>query len=136
MVRSLVGCLLVVGLVSAGCGGSSAPTGDAVSSAPAAALAPAPSTEPASVADLFPQGPGRDLVLNTCSACHSVACSTIGQRTSERWASLKDAHRDKLQNTSPADLDAIFGYLAANFNDTKPEPRVPARFLEGGCTPF
>ena len=33
-------------------------------------------------------------------------------------------------------LDAIFGYLAANFNDTKPEPKVPARFMEGGCTPF
>jgi hypothetical protein len=30
----------------------------------------------------------------------------------------------------------MFEYLAANFNAAKPEPKVPPRFLEGGCTPF
>jgi hypothetical protein len=30
----------------------------------------------------------------------------------------------------------MFTYLAANFNDTKPEPQVPAELLQQGCTPF
>jgi hypothetical protein len=34
------------------------------------------------------------------------------------------------------DLDTVFAYLKTNFNDGKPEPKVPPALLEGGCTPF
>jgi hypothetical protein len=37
---------------------------------------------------------------------------------------------------SDADLGAAFSYLKATFNDRAPEPKVPPKFLEGGCTPF
>jgi hypothetical protein len=37
---------------------------------------------------------------------------------------------------SDADREAAFGYLAAHFNDSTPEPVVPPKFLAGGCTPF
>jgi hypothetical protein len=85
------------------------------------------------VADVFPAGKGKDAVLSSCGSCHNVACSAIGQRTSERWDSLKASHKD---NVPGADLDAIFGYLKANFNDSRPQPNIPPHFLEGGCTPF
>lgn len=88
------------------------------------------------IADLFPPGDGKDLVLKSCSGCHSVACATIGQRPAARWTSLKTSHRDKVPNLSGKDLDVLFAYLSENFNDAKPEPKVPAHFLEGGCTPF
>lgn len=88
---------------------------------------------PATVADLFPPGPGREPVLNNCGSCHNLACSTIGQRMASRWDALKESHKEK---ASDADLDATFAYLKANFDDSKPEPKVPPRFLEGGCTPF
>ncbi len=121
-------------MVAAACGGgeqTAAPETE-TTAAPAAA-APAPAVEPATVADIFPPGAGRDEVLNSCTSCHNVACAAIGQRSAERWNALKESHRE---NAPGADLDAIFGYLTENFGADKPEPRVPPAFLEGGCTPF
>jgi hypothetical protein len=37
---------------------------------------------------------------------------------------------------SEQDRETLFGYLKEHFNDSKPEPKVPPQFLEGGCTPF
>jgi len=85
------------------------------------------------IAELFPAGQGRDLVLNSCGSCHNLACSVIGQRTSARWDSLRESHKDKVSDT---DALSAFTYLKSNFNDAKPEPKVPAKFLQGGCTPF
>jgi len=72
-------------------------------------------------------------VLNNCAQCHNLACSLIGQRGAARWDNLEKSHADRVTGV---DLDALFGYLKANFSDAQPEPKVPARFLEGGCTPF
>jgi hypothetical protein len=136
--------VMVGGLLMAACGGSETPQSGAAggaSQAPASDPAPAmamkaaaPSgPEPKTVADIFPAGAGRDLVMNNCTSCHNVACSAIGQRTAERWDSLRDAHRDRV---SGADVNAIFAYLKTNFGADKPEPKIPPAFLEGGCTPF
>ena len=93
-------------------------------------------SEPATPADLFPEGPGRSLVLDNCGSCHAVACSAIGQRTPARWDNLKDGHREHVSNLNEQDLETVFAYLKEHFNDTKPEPKVPPHFLEGGCTPL
>jgi hypothetical protein len=65
-----------------------------------------------------------------------VACVARGQRTPESWAAIKEGHRDKLTNMSAADQDAVFAYLRENFNNTKPEPKIPAELIQQGCTPF
>ena len=104
--------------------------------APAAAEAVPEPAMPATIAELFPDGGGKDLVLNNCSSCHAVACSAIGQRTNARWDNLKEDHRDKASSLPEDDLETLFAYLKENFNDSQPEPMVPAHFLEGGCTPF
>ena len=101
-------------------------------SEPAADAAPAPS----SLADIFPEGLGRTLVIDSCGSCHAVACSAIGQRTEGRWKALEADHRDRVADMSDADYRALFEYLGANFSDAQPEPTVPPQFLEGGCTPF
>ena len=112
-----------------------------------AAEAPGPESEtaanvveepamPATIADLFPDGPGKALVLDNCSVCHAVACSAIGQRTNGRWDSLKEDHRDRASNLPEEDLETLFAYLKMHFSDSRPEPMVPAHFLEGGCTLF
>ena len=92
--------------------------------------------EPQVVGDIFPEGLGRPLVLDSCSACHAVACSAIGQRTAARWDNLKEDHRDKVPSMSEEELETLFSYLKEHFGDSKPEPNVPPHFLEGGCTPF
>jgi hypothetical protein len=112
--------------------GQSSPA--ATTPAPAASAAPAATApEPQTVADIFPAGPQREAVMNSCGSCHNLACSAIGQRSAERWKALEEGHKDKVTS---GNLPAMFEYLAANFNASKPEPKVPPRFLEGGCTPF
>jgi hypothetical protein len=103
------------------------------SAPPAPPAAGATASEPRTVADIFPPGPGRDQVLTGCASCHNVACAAIGQRSAARWDALRDGHKEHMQG---ADLSVMFAYLKSNFDDTKPAPIVPARFLEGGCTPF
>ena len=130
---------IAAGLLLAGCGDAGAPEGEIVkpatsSSEPAAKLAKL--AEPATVGDLFPEGLGRQLVLDTCGVCHAAACSVIGQRPAARWDNLKEDHRDKASSLSEEELETLFAYLKEHFSDSKPEPRVPPHFLEGGCTPF
>lgn len=128
--------LLIGGMLVAGCGGGSQ-TPAAENATPAAAPATTAAAEPAvvykTVADVFPDAPEKAMVLNNCASCHNVACSVIGARTDDRWNALRDAHRERVPG---ADVDAMFKYLSANFGASKPEPKIPPAFLEGGCTPF
>ena len=127
------GLFVPIALFIAGCNGTSGPAepqSDQMSEPPAVAA------QPASLADIFPEGLGRPMVLDSCGACHAAACAAIGQRTQARWESLRQDHRDKLSDMDDADYDVLFAYLSENFNDSRPEPVVPPQFLEGGCTPF
>jgi hypothetical protein len=137
LISVLRGLMVLSALALAACDASAPGTGSepASSSAPAAGApaASASAAEPKTVADLFPPGPGREQVLNSCGSCHNVACAAIGQRTPQRWDALRDGHKEHMQG---ADLTAVFAYLKSNFDESKPAPVVPARFLEGGCTPF
>ena len=122
-----------IALFIAGCSGTSGPPeqqADQISESPAVAA------QPASLVDIFPEGLGRPMVLDSCGACHAAACAAIGQRTQARWESLKQDHRDKLSDMDDADYDVLFAYLSEHFNDSHPEPVVSPQFLEGGCTPF
>jgi len=137
----LLAVLIAGGLLLSACGKSTSEAGNA---AQAAAAQPQPTPvvsaeKPAgqsSLASIFPPGPGRELVLNSCGSCHSAACAARGQRTAERWDSIKKDHKDKLTGSSSEDLNVMFSYLKANFNDTKPEPQIAAELLQQGCTPF
>ena len=135
--RALWLLILIAGLTAA-CGKSSAPAADApAASAPSsAAAAPAKPAEAFNMATIFPAGAGRDLVLDTCGTCHPVVCAARGQRTAERWDSIRKGHQDKLTAQSAANLNVMFAYLKQNFNESKPEPKVPPELLQQGCTPF
>ncbi len=80
--------------------------------------------------DYFPKGASRDLVLRDCTTCHSFVPIITGQRTNERWLSLKKDHKDKASGVTQADYDAEFTYLMENFNNTKPEPKLPDWFIQ------
>jgi cytochrome c5 len=130
----------VAGLAAiAACGAFLLACGKSTSSSAAPAPSSVSTGEPAkpfSVAGIFPPGTGREKVLETCGSCHSVVCCTRGQRTAERWDNIQKAHKDKLTGHAGDDVNAMFAYLKANFNETKPEPQVPADLLQQGCTPF
>ena len=146
---TLASVVIVSGWSLASCGSSTAPPAD-TGQAPAASQGQKPASQPPlaqagpaggsarpfTIANIFPPGPGRDPVLNTCGSCHTVVCSARGQRTAERWDSIRKSHSDKLTSLSSADLDVLFSYLKEHFNDTRPEPQIPAEFLQEGCTPY
>lgn len=117
-------------LALTGCGGT--PPASTAEKAPA----PAAKAGPFNVGSIFPAGDGRDLVLSTCGACHPVVCSARGQRTAERWDGIRKSHQDKLTSQPDAEVTRMFAYLKTNFNETKPEPKVPPELAEQGCAPF
>lgn len=128
-------------LLVAGCGGGDGGDESAAGSAEeSAAQAPEPqesqASQPQTIADIFPEGDGRVLVLNNCAGCHAVACGAIGQRTPARWEALQDAHREHIPSMTEEDLETVFTYLQSNFDNTQPEPEIPQAFLQRGCTPF
>lgn len=121
--------LLIAVCLLASCGNAPPPQTDSSKAPPAA-------SEPFKIASVFPPGPGQEKVMSTCGSCHSLLCATRGQRTSERWEAVKKSHQDKVTGVAPDDVATMFKYLAVNFNDSKPEPPVPAELLQQGCTPF
>lgn len=127
-------CVAFAMLAVASCDSQGEPEPAAQEPPAAAPVAAAPA--PTSLADIFPEGLGRSLVIGSCGSCHAAACSAIGQRTAARWKALEVDHRDRVADMDDADYKALFEYLSANFNDSKPQPNIPPQFLEGGCTPF
>ncbi|MBI4787427.1 MAG: hypothetical protein HY782_10320 [Chloroflexi bacterium] len=112
---------------------TTAPTAAATTSAGAAT----PATKPGSMASYLPAGAGRDLLLTGCGNCHSPLCPVIGQRAAGHWERVNIQHKSEVSAMSDADYKTIFDYLGANFNDTKPEPALPAEMRQGiTCAPF
>jgi hypothetical protein len=83
--------------------------------------------------EFLPPGRGRDLLIANCSTCHPFVCALRGQRTAEHWRGVKRSHKDKVSGLSEEDFEALFAYLADNFNDTKPEPELPPLLQNLGC---
>ncbi len=81
---------------------------------------------------IFPMGPGRDLVLNDCTVCHTFLRIVVGRRTRDQWDYVRRDMRGKVSQLSDQDVDTLFAYLEANFNDTKPVPALPDWFLQTG----
>ncbi|WP_455388592.1 hypothetical protein [Petrachloros mirabilis] len=80
--------------------------------------------------DYMPAGAGRDLLLQNCTGCHSFVPIITGQRTRTRWESIRVAHKDAVKALDDKDYGAIYDYLEENFNDTKPEPKLPEWFVQ------
>lgn len=134
-ISPLMGVVIVGGCLFVGCG-KSQPAGESTTTAESTqASAATESSAPPTLESVFPPGPGREQVLDNCTSCHALGCTTKGQRNKEQWDQLKGDHKDKLGGSSQAELDQIFTYLAANFNDTKPEPKIPED-IDGPCTPY
>jgi mono/diheme cytochrome c family protein len=125
---------ILAGAVIGGCSSTAAPAaGGAPTTAPtvapakpAATTAPAAAgaAAPASWADVFPAGAGKQTVLERCGTCHGFDRVVLGQKTADRWASVKASHSDKVSGMSQTDVDALFTYLAQNFGPDKPEPNI------------
>ena len=126
--------VIYAGSLLAGCAEAGAPSVDDVESA-SSATREAVGAEPATLADLFPEARGR----RWCSTRAASATPSPAARSGSAPGAVgrpRGGPPDKASNLSEENLETIFAYLSEHFNDSRPEPRVPPRFLEAGCTPF
>lgn len=116
---------------------------DAVPQLPAegsTALAPAgrPSPDAADIRvdmnAIFPQGPGRDLVLDNCQNCHTFVPIVILQMEEHEWTRSSVNHRDRVAALTDEEFQALYTYLKANFNPTRAVPTLPKALLESWTT--
>lgn len=80
---------------------------------------------------LFPPGKGRDLVLDNCMNCHSMAPIVVAQKTRGEWTQLGASHRDAAAQLSDAQYNQLLEYLIATFNPNHPVPELPEELLSG-----
>jgi mono/diheme cytochrome c family protein len=100
------------------------PAAAAAAAKPAQPQAAAQIAAPNSWADVFPAGAGKQTTLERCGTCHGFDRVVLGQKTADRWSSVKASHTDKVSGMSAADMTALFGYLTQNFGPDKPEPNI------------
>ncbi|MBI5029741.1 MAG: 4Fe-4S binding protein [Chloroflexi bacterium] len=84
---------------------------------------------------LFPPGEGRDLVLWNCMSCHTFVRIIAGHSAhshgsepgkDEHWDTHRIRHEPRLWRLSKPEIDTLYAYLKANFNDQKPQPQLPS----------
>ena len=131
----LIGAALVV---VAGC--SSAPkqsTEAAPSAAPASASQPSNSNASDVKFDfnaVFPPGPGREMVIDNCTTCHTIVPIVVLQLNDDAWKHWRTIHRSRVPGMTDADFNTLYDYLRTNFNPSKPVPKLPQDLLDTWTT--
>lgn len=137
--------LLVIGVVAlVACGGGAAPqsSGQAAPGASATtsgggggnASAAAEGPTKVNMDEIFPQGAGRDLVLNNCQNCHTFVPIVILQMDEDAWTRSSLDHRPRVTGLSDDEFKTLYTYLKANFNPNRPVPKLPKELLESWTT--
>ena len=124
--------MVAVGIFLASCS-----SGGAQSSLPAQPVeqqTPAGKSEKVNLDQIFPAGPGRNLVLNNCVNCHTITPIVVLQLTKEAWERSGRDHRERVYALNDAEFGTLYDYLMVNFNPSKPVPQLPKELLETWTT--
>lgn len=63
----------------------------------------------------LPDGAGKELVMNVCSACHELGRITSKKRSKEEWSDTVDKMAARGAKATDEEFDMIVAYLAKNF---------------------
>jgi hypothetical protein len=80
--------------------------------------------------EIFPPGPGRELVLNNCQNCHTFVPIVVLQMEKDAWARNSIDHRDRVTTLTDEEFKTLYEYLVANFHPGRPVPKLPKALLE------
>jgi len=72
--------------------------------------------------DSFPDGPGKDVTVRVCGACHSASRSAAVRLTRDGWQNVIAKMVSLGAKGSDTDLAAVLDYLSANFKGEAPKP--------------
>lgn len=112
--------------LTAACGGP-APTAAQESEKPAA-TASRPAT--VNLDDIFPPGPGRELVLNNCQSCHPWVPIVILRMDKAAWSRNSLEHRERVKALPDEEFKILYDYLSSTFTPDRPVPKLPRELLE------
>ncbi len=65
--------------------------------------------------DGLPDGPGKELILRSCTMCHSAAQIVYKPRAPDDWTDLIGKMVDRGAALTPEEQDAVYAYLLKNF---------------------
>ena len=80
--------------------------------------------------EIFPAGPGRDLLLNNCQNCHVWVPIVILQMDEAAWFRNGLEHRSRVEGLSDEEFELLYDYLSSTFTPDRPIPELPAALLE------
>jgi competence protein ComEA len=72
----------------------------------------------------LPDGPGKDVFMKVCSACHGLDLATDQKKTKEAWKETVDKMVGYGAEATKEQLDAIVNYLATNFGAPSDAPKA------------
>jgi len=124
------GALLVAGALAvacARCGGASS-SGQAAGTAAATGAASGPVK--VDLEAIFPQGPGRDMVLENCQNCHTFVPIVVLQMDKDAWHRNSLDHRERVTTLTDEQFKTVYEYLSTNFGPHRPVPRLPKELLK------
>ncbi len=127
MLRGILIPLTLIVLLVAACGPKATPQ---PTPTPTPAQVPHPGPDPtpppgAQVAGYYPEGPGRDLVLEWCGTCHSLTTILTTRKDPAGWANYMKNRRADIAFLGDEEVKTITDYLVANFTPDKPIPQLP-----------
>ena len=119
--------LLLAGVTLAAAGCGSASDGNASDADPRAASG---GPMKVNLDEIFPQGPGRDLVLENCQNCHTFVPIVVLQMDKDAWHRNSLDHRDRVTTLTDEQFKTVYEYLTTNFGPHRPVPRLPKELLK------
>ena len=72
--------------------------------------------------DSFPDGPGKEVTVRVCGACHSASRSAAVRLTRDGWQNVIAKMVSLGAKGSDTELAAVLDYLSANFKGDAPKP--------------
>jgi cytochrome c5 len=79
--------------------------------------------------EIFPPGPGRDLVLNNCQSCHTWVPIVILRMDKAAWYRNSLEHRERVKGLRNEEFKILYNYLSSTFTLDRPIPELPPELL-------
>jgi mono/diheme cytochrome c family protein len=80
--------------------------------------------------EIFPPDEGRDIILQNCVNCHTIAPIALARMTSGEWSRHRLDHRQRVSGISDAEADLVWAYLAKHLGPDRPIPQLPKELLD------
>lgn len=90
--------------------------------------------KPFNIRDVFPEGPGRELVLNNCQSCHVLVPILVLRMDKGAWHRNSIEHRERVEALGDEDFEVLYDYLTTTFTPERPIPELPAALLDTWTT--